>query len=421
MIWFVQFRIRSFLQNSVWFTPLIGMIAAILIHRMVRAIDLSMDWYATAGIEGTRALLTTLAGSMFTFIVFVFSILLLSVQVASAQLTPRIIVFFYRNPVLKFSLTFFVFTFTFTLAVLFRIGEQVLQMSLYIAVFSCITCIAIFLYMIDHVGKSLRPISLMNLVGNQGQKVLIDVYPNTPGKTEDSENLSSPLETQLSLRTVETRHTGVILAFDIVGVAELARRNNCLIEFIPQVGDFVTFGDPLFRLYQGGENMSDRQLQQKVAIGQERTLQQDPGFAFRIIADIAAKALSPAINDPTTAVLALDQIHRLLRVVARRQLNTGQVFDKTGQLRLVYRTPNWNNFISLALTEIRYYGKGSIQVVRRMRALLDNLIEIVPPQRAAALRVELEILNRGVEHDFYHPEDRANASVADSLGVGGSR
>jgi uncharacterized membrane protein len=133
------------------------------------------------------------------------------------------------------------------------------------------------------------------------------------------------------------------------------------------------------------------------------------------------KRLSPAINDPTTAVLALDQIHRLLRVVARRQLNTGQVFDKTGQLRLVYRTPNWDNFISLALTEIRYYGKVSIQVVRRMRALLDNLIEIVPPQRAAALRVELEILNRGVEHDFYHPDDRALAAVADSLGVGGSR
>jgi uncharacterized membrane protein len=222
---------------------------------VVWSIDLNMGWYATAGIEGTKTSLTTLAGSMFTFIVFVFSILLLSVQVASAQLTPRIIVFFYRNRVLKFSLTFFVFTFTFTLAVLFRIREQVLQMSLYIAVFSCLTCIAIFLYMIDHVGKSLRPISLMNLVGNQGQKVLIDVYPNTPGKTEDSENLSSPLETQLSLRTVETRHTGVILAFDIVGVAELARRNNCLIEFIPQVGDFVTFGDPLFRLYQGGEKI----------------------------------------------------------------------------------------------------------------------------------------------------------------------
>jgi uncharacterized membrane protein len=420
MIWLLRIRFRSFLRNSVWFPPLIGMIVAILFHRAVRSIDLNMGWYASAGIEGTRALLATLAASMFTFIVFVFSILLLSVQLASAQLTPRIIVFFYRNPVLKFSLTVFVFTFAFTLAVLFRLSDQVLQMSLYIAVYSCLASIGIFLYMIDHVGKSLRPISLLNLIGTRGQEVLMDVYPIPHVNTESSENNASPLETYLSLRNVETSRTGVILAFDVTGLAELARRANCIIEFIPQVGDFVTCGDPLFKLYQGGENISDRQLQQKVAIGQERTLQQDPGFAFRIIVDIAAKALSPAINDPTTAVLALDQIHRLLRVVARRRLNTGQVFDKTGQLRLVYRTPNWDNFISLALTEIRYYGKDSIQVVRRMRALLDNLIDIVPPQRTAALRVELDILNRGVEHDFYHPEDRAHAAVADSLGVGGT-
>jgi uncharacterized membrane protein len=420
MIWLLRIRFRSFLRNSVWFPPLIGMIVAILFHRAVRSIDLNMGWYASAGIEGTRALLATFAASMFTFIVFVFSILLLSVQLASAQLTPRIIVFFYRNPVLKFSLTVFVFTFAFTLAVLFRLSDQVLQMSLYIAVYSCLASIGIFLYMIDHVGKSLRPISLLNLIGTRGQEVLMDVYPIPLVNTESPENNASPLETYLSWRNVETSRTGVILAFDVTGLAELARRANCIIEFIPQVGDFVTCGDPLFKLYQGGENISDRQLQQKVAIGQERTLQQDPGFAFRIIVDIAAKALSPAINDPTTAVLALDQIHRLLRVVARRRLNTGQIFDKTGQLRLVYRTPNWDNFISLALTEIRYYGKDSIQVVRRMRALLDNLIDIVPPQRTAALRVELDILNRGVEHDFYHPEDRAHAAVADSLGVGGT-
>ena len=421
MIWLVRIRFKSFIQNSVWFPPLIGMIMALLFHRVVMSIDMNMGWYASVSVEGSRTILATLAASMFTFIVFVFSILLLSVQLASAQLTPRVIVFFYRNPVLKFSLTIFVFTFAFTLAVLFRISEQVLQLSLYIAVYSCLACIAIFLFMIDHVGKSLRPIILMNLVGNRGQKVLMNVYPNLLVNTESTENNPSPLETYSLLHTIETSRTGVILAFNITGLADLATRTNCIIEFIPQVGDFVTCGDPLFRLYEGGGNISNRQLQQMVAIGQERTLQQDPGFAFRILVDIAAKALSPAINDPTTAVLALDQIHRLLRVVARRRLNTGQVFDKTGQLRLVYRTPNWDNFISLALTEIRCYGKDSIQVVRRMRALLDNLIDIVPPQRAAALRVELEILNRGVERDFYHPEDRAHASVADSLGVGGTR
>jgi len=421
MIWLLRIRIRSFLINSVWFPPLIGMLVAIPIHRLVRAIDLSRGWYAPVSVEGTRTLLTTFSASMFTFFVFVFSILLLSVQLASAQLTPRIIVFFYRNPVLKFSLTVFVFTFSFTLAVLFRLADQVPQMSLFIAMYSSMACIGIFLYMIDHVGKSLRPISLMNLIGNYGHKVILDVYPHPFTETEDTETKAPNVLEQVAFRTVETRRTGVILEIDVRGITELASRNNCLIEFIPQVGDFITDGDPLFKLYHGGENITDRRLQRAVAIGQERTMQQDPGFAFRIIVDIAVKALSRAINDPTTGVLALDQIQRLLRVVARQQLNTGQVFDKTGQLRLIYRTPNWENFVNLGLTEIRHYGNDSIQIVRRLRALLENLINIVPPQRAVALRAELEILNRSIEHDFYHPEDRANAKFADSLGVGGSR
>jgi len=149
-------------------------------------------------------------------------------------------------------------------------------------------------------------------------------------------------------------------------------------------------------------------------------MEQDPEFAFRIIVDIAAKALSPAINDPTTAVLALDQIHRLLRAVAGRQLDTGRVCDDAGKLRLIYRTPDWENFVSLAVTEIRQFGRDSIQIARRMRAMLENLIESVPPQRAAPLRAELELLSRGVERDFRDPEDRIRASSGDTLGVGGT-
>ena len=182
----------------------------------------------------------------------------------------------------------------------------------------------------------------------------------------------------------------------------------------------MTSGDPLFKIYNGGENIIDRQLHDAVAIGPERTMEQDPSFAFRIIVDIAAKALSPAINDPTTAVLALDQIHRLLRTVAGRKLDTGQEYDSNGQLRLLYRTPEWEDFISLAVTEIRNYGKDSLQVVRRMRALLENLIAILPPQRAGALKVELAVLSRGVEMDFRDPEDRQRDTLADSLGMGGS-
>ena len=222
-------------------------------------------------------------------------------------------------------------------------------------------------------------------------------------------------------RTVTAKRTGVVLAFDVAGLAELARRADCLIEFVPQVGDFVTTGDPLFRLYRGGGAITDDQLDQSVATGPERTMEQDPEFAFRIIVDIAAKALSPAINDPTTAVLALDQIHRLLRTVAKRQLDTGRVHDAAGTLRLAYRTPDWEDFVSLAVTEIRQFGRDSIQIARRMRAMLENLIEVVPPQLATPLRAELDLLSRGVERDFRDPEDRARAASGDSLGVGGTR
>jgi uncharacterized membrane protein len=421
MTWLQRYQFRSFFRNSVWFPPLLGMVGAILIHRLVRWVDFILGWKSSVEPDGARALLGTLSASMFTFIVFVFSILLLSVQLASAQLTPRIIAVFYRSRVLKFSLTVFVFTFTFALAVLFRIGDSVNQISLWIAVYSSLACIGIFLYMIDNVGKSLRPISLLNLIGSKGQEVIMVEYPKPITETEDLAANAPVITDRASSHIIMSGSTGVVLAFDLTGVVELATRTNCLIEIVPQVGDFITGGDPLFRLYQCGEIITDHQLHSAVAIGPERTMEQDPGFAFRIIVDIAAKALSPAVNDPTTGVLALDQIHRLLRVLARRQLNTGRVYDGAGQLRLIFRTPDWDDFINLAITEIRHYGKDSIQVIRRLRALLENLIDVVPPQRVASLRKELEILSRGAERDFRDPEDRVRAGSADSLGVGGSR
>ena len=109
---------------------------------------------------------------------------------------------------------------------------------------------------------------------------------------------------------------------------------------MPQVGDFVARGEPLFRLYSGAVAIDDRKLRTAAVLGPERTLEQDLTFAFRILVDIAIKALSPAINDPTTAVLALDQLHRLLRMVGERNLRNESISDSGGQLRAILRTPN---------------------------------------------------------------------------------
>jgi uncharacterized membrane protein len=420
MSWLQRYSVNSFVRNSVWLPPVLGMAAALLMHQLIRKLDVILGWKATVGPESARAVLAALSSSMLTFIVFVFSILLVAVQLASAQLTPRIIAMFYRSRVLRVSLTVFVFAFTYTLAALSRIEDSVPQISMWVAVYSSVICIGVFIYLIDNVGKSLRPVSILTRIGTAGQAVIRDVYPCPAAGTEDTPSNVALVPEGEPSRTVPATRTGVVLAFDVAGLAELARRANCLVELIPQVGEFVTRGDPLFHIYRGGEVIADRQLRQSVAIGPERTMEQDPEFAFRMVVDIASKALSPAINDPSTAVLALDQVHRLLRTVASRQLDTGRVSDGAGTLRLAYRTPDWEDFVSLAVTEIRHFGRESIQIVRRMRALLENLIEVVPPQRAALLRAELDLLSRGVDQDFRDPEDRISAASADSLGVGGS-
>ena len=420
MSWLQRYRVDSFLRTSVWFPSLLGMAVALLLRPLVHRLDLILGWKAVVGADSARALLAALSSSMLTFIVFVFSILLVAVQLASAQLTPRIIAVVYRSRVLKLSLTFFVFAFTYTLALLSRIEDAVPQVSLWVAVYSSVLCIGLFVYMIDNVGKSLRPVSVLTRIGSMGQEVIRDVFPRPVAGTEDTPTNVALLSHDEPSRIVTSRRTGAVLAFDVTGLVELARRADCLIELVPQVGDFVTRGDLLFRLYRGGEVITDHRLRQAVAIGPERTMQQDPEFAFRIIVDIASKALSPAINDPTTAVLALDQIHRLLRTVAEQQLDTGKVNDEAGRLRLVYRTPDWEDFVSLSVTEIRQFGRESIQIVRRMRAMLEHLIKVVPPERANLLRAELDLLSRGVDRDFRDPEDRIRAASADSLGVGGA-
>ena len=164
-----------------------------------------------------------------------------------------------------------------------------------------------------------------------------------------------------------------MLAFSQARLLALAERAETMIELVPQVGDFVARGDPLFRVQRGGRPVDAGALRACVAIGPERTMEQDPRFAFRIMVDIANKALSPAINDPTTAVLALDQIHRLLMYVGKRRLDAGETRDARGQLRLCYGTPDWTDFVSLAVTEIRHFGAGSMQVARRLQAMLEHL------------------------------------------------
>jgi uncharacterized membrane protein len=365
---------------------------------------------------------SAITSALLTFMVFTFSILLLVVQIAGSQLSPRIVLFAMRNRFIQCSMGVFVFSFTYSLGVLSRIEDVVPQLPMMVVVITCFMSIGMFLYLVHLMASSLRPVGILGAIAAEASQVIEDLYPHRLTDSDDERPERAGPVLNEAPRTVYYRETsGVLQAVDGPMLAELACRNRCTIRLAPQVGDFVTRGEPLFHVYHGGQGISDRELHRAVAVGPEHTLEQDPRFAFRIIVDIASRALSPAINDPSTAVLALDQIQRLLRAVGKRYLGDGTIRDAEGVVRVILPTPNWEDFVSLGMSEIRLFGAGSIQVVRRLRALIETLIAVLPERRHPALQGQLGLLDRTIERSFPDPADRAYAGIGDIQGMGSSR
>jgi uncharacterized membrane protein len=299
-----------------------------------------------------------------------------------------------------------------------RMDKDVHQLVMLLANLLGIVSFAAFFYLIDYASRLLRPISILTHVGGDGLAVIESVYP---AKTLGSDiRRGESLDLGPSDRVIPHRGTSaIVLAVNLKLLLAEAERSNGIIEIVPQMGDFVAVDEPLFNLFGGARSIDEETLRASVAVGSERTIDQDPTFAFRIVVDIALRALSPAINDPTTGVLAIDQLHRMLRTVGKRHLRTDEILNKSGQLRVVYRTPNWEDFVHLAFSEIRSCGSSNLQIVRRLRAMIENLVQTLPAHRHAALLQQLSLLDREIERIFIYREDLALAQIADAQGLGG--
>ena len=247
--------------------------------------------------------------------------------------------------------------------------KEVDQLVMLLASLLGIFSFAAFFYLIDYASRLLRPISILSQVGRDGLAVIESVYPNQISISEaPAQERLDPGPPDRVIRHQET--SAIVLAVNLDQLMAEAERSNGVIEFVPQVGDFVAVDEPLFNLCGGARLADEATLRGAVAFGSERTMEQDPTFAFRIIVDIALKGLSPAINDPTTAVLAIDQLHRMLRGVGKRNLGTDEWLNEAGHLRVMFRTPNWDDFVHLAFSEIR--ACGSNQSADRQTAAGDD-------------------------------------------------
>jgi len=422
LTWGRLYRATSYLKSALWTVPLVAIVLEMALVPWLRALDAWLHWRLSGlAPAGATALYQTVITMTLSFLVFTFGSLLVAIQVAGGQLTPRIIATtLLRNNVVRYSVGLFVFTLVFAVQALNRQEASVAELVSLVTAVLGVACIADFLFLIDYAARLLRPVAVVAHIGNEGVAMIKSVYPD-PATALPLESVALPGQPEMPSREVEHRGTSeIVLAVDLSTLVALARRHDGMIEFVPQVGDFLAVGEPLFVLHGGAMAIDDRVVQSSVAFGPERTLEQDPMFAFRIIVDIALKALSPAINDPTTAVLALDQVHRLLRLVGQRKLRGEVIVDESGRPRVIFRTPNWEHYVQVACSEIRASGAGNLQVARRMRAMLENLRRTLPEHRHATLDTELDLLDSAIQIHFTRSEELALARIPDSQGLGGS-
>ncbi len=377
------------------------------------------------GASAAQGMLGAMAGGMITFTGFVFSILLLAVQFGSSQFSPRMLRRFLRDPTTKISLGMFMATFIYALLVLRTIEpvnneDFIPDFSVSVSIVMLLISMFLFLRLISRTTQGLRVAAVVKTVGDEGARAISEVYPDPA--PADGEQAPAPLpgsSGEPRLISFE-QEPGILQSIDYRGLFEMAVEADVAIELATSIGDLVVTGGPLFRIHGDGEVDFER-ARRSVAVGDERNMRQDPAFVFRLLADISSKALSPGVNDPTTSVQALDQIEILLRIVASRRLLPGEVLDAGGNPRLVYPAPSWADFLSIALDETRLFGADSIQITRRLRALLEDLEVNVPEYRRPAVRDQIAMLEASVKRSFIGDADLLAAGTRDRQGIGSPR
>jgi uncharacterized membrane protein len=235
-------------------------------------------------------------------------------------------------------------------------------------------------------------VNVLARLGAETRAALSRMYPESAGEEAEPVDAQRPPGAP-SLLVLHEGPSGVVTAAAGDRICEAASAADVTVVLRPMIGDFVPEGGVLFEVWGDATRVSSKELAAAVAIGRERTLSQDPAFGFRGIVDVAERALSPSTNDPTTAVQALDQLHDLLRRLALRRFPAPARTDRAGRLRVILPRPDFDSYVRLSLDEIRYYGAGSVQIVRRLRFLLEDLLVVAPPSRRAELRRQLHALD----------------------------
>src|SRR4051812_23726676 len=359
--WAGLFQVRQHLRQSLWAVPLLGAVAGTLLAVVdlwaESRVSLPHEWTYSA--STANSVLTTVSGAMIGLVGLVVTIGVLVVQMATGTLSPRFMRLWYRDRLQKVVLASFTATFAFSFALLRQLDtNSIPDLGVTVAGLAVTADLVLLLLYLDRFVHALRPVAVAAAMARAGLRVVADVdraAPRLPTRQRRSvEEDSDPRG------TVRAARSGALQAVNLAAVVRLASRKDLVCHFRHAIGDFVTSGAVLMDVSGPIGARDARRLRGMVALGHERTLDQDPAFAMRIIVDIAIRALSPAVNDPTTATQMINHLGEVLAGVGAHDLRgRGVLVDAAGALRVTVPTRTWDDYLELGISEILQYGRSS--------------------------------------------------------------
>jgi len=417
-------QLWSNLRSSFWFMPsLIVVVSIVLAAALIEADSAGSDrWLAQwprlfgAGAEGARGMMSTIAGSMISVVGVTFSMILVVLALASSQYTSRILRNFMRSRVTQVVLGIFAGNFTYCLIVLrtIRSGDEgtfVPSLAVFFGFALALGGVGALVYFIHHIASSIEASGVIASVAQETIAAIDRLFPEKlgqgPGEDDDDQTLH-PLS-ERNWRAVPARESGYIQRVNDSALLRLARDSNAIVRMEHGVGEFVVRNTTLASLAL--EDPPDPEtidaLQATFSINRHRTVEQDAAFGIRQIVDVALKALSPGINDVTTAVTCVDYLTTILARLAPRQIPSSHRYEE-GELRVIAKGPSFESMLAESFDQIRNNAKGNVAIISRMLDAFQTLASLTAsPHRRRALREQVQWIAELTERTVESAHDRA--------------
>jgi uncharacterized membrane protein len=379
-------------------------------------------------VSAAIAFFSAVSSGMLALTAIVFAIAFVVVQFSAVAYSPRLVVEFSSSPTMFHSLGVFFATFAYSLVALAWTdrggsGTVPLISTMLVGVLLIISMIA-FARLIQSLN-GLQLHNVLEVIGARGRSAIDVMFPEAASSGYADPPITDISAAQMTPATQTLTYTDkprVINGFDFAALVRLAEDADALVAIEWGVGETLLEHAVLLRVHGTKQKLPEQDLMRTIHLSTARHFDQDPKYAIRLLVDIAIRALSPAINDPTTAVQALDHIEALLRRLGRRQLDTGYLKGANGAVRVTFAASTWQDYLDLAFDEIRQFGLSSVQVHRRLKAALIGLADTVEIEdRRIAVRRYLDHVEQGVEHSTFDDIDQAAALQQDRQGLGLTR